>query len=203
MPHGLIVSNAAVDWLFPHAGADTPSVFRLQASRAWRIDARESPGGDGSDAIDAAPTGVAGTVSNAVPPKRHLRPSAAEESEELSSEALVLPRSVICSLSLRSALSAGPASSCSGLSAVEADDSATEAEELQGSASSVAAPAMRLLFNSTASSLSRAAPDLAACMNASRAACLFAERSAGGVIGAPHGLIVNIGEAEVATAGFW
>lgn len=82
MPAGLIVSSE-LEWQSPQGAC---SASALHASRAWRIAARERPGGDGSDSRVAAPTGVAGTVSSAVPPKRHRRPSATEDSEELPSE---------------------------------------------------------------------------------------------------------------------
>lgn len=172
-PHGLIVRAAELAWLVPHEGA--AGLSALHESRAWRIAARESPGGERGH--PAAPTGVAGIVSNAVQPKRHRLPSAAEHSEALSSEALVCPKSVVCSPSLRSSLKAGPFTFCA-------------------EPSSAAAPAMRLLFKASASALSKVAPCLA-CVNASRAALLFAERTAGGVIGAPDGLIVSIAEADV------
>jgi len=172
-PHGLIVRAAELEWLVPHEGATDLSA--LHESRALRIAARESPGGERQH--PAAPTGVAGIVSNAVPPKRHRLPSSAEHSVALSSEALECPKSVVCSLSLRSSMKAGPLTVCA--------------------APSAPTPATRLLFEASASALSKAAPCLA-CANASRAALLFAEPTTGGVIGAPDGLIVSIAAADVA-----
>lgn len=173
-PHGLIVRATELDRLVPHEGATGLSA--LQESRALRIAARDSPGGERGH--PAAPTGVAGTVSNAVLPKRHRLPSPAEHSEALSSEALVCPKSVVCSLSLRSSVKAAPLTVCAA-------------------PSSATAPATCLLFEASASALSKAAPCLA-CANASRATLLFAEPTTGGVIGAPDGLIVSIAEADLA-----
>jgi len=173
-PHGLIVRAAELEWLVPHEGATDLSA--LHESRALRIAARESPGGERQH--PAAPTGVAGIVSNAVLPKRHRLLSSAEHSVALSSEALECPKSVVCSLSLRSSMKAGPLTVCAA-------------------PSSAATLATRLLFEASASALSKAAPCLA-CANASRAALLFAEPTTGGVIGAPDGLIVSIAETDVA-----
>lgn len=168
MVHGLNASDAVEAWVFPHEGAETLSA--LQASRAWRMAARERPGGD------AFARGVGGTVCSTVQPKRHRRLSAADDSKKLSSEALVLPMSGVCSLSL----------------------SWTRVED---SVSSEAASLMRFFFIASASALSSSAPCLALCIMASRASRLFIERTAGGVIGAPTGLIVSKGEAELAAEG--
>lgn len=168
-PHGLIVRAAELALLVAHGGV--AGLFALHESRAWRIAERESPGGErGHPAI-----GAPGIVSNAVLPKRHCLPSAAEPSEALSSEALVWPKSVVCSLSLRSSMKAGPFTFCANPSA--------------------ATPAIRVLFKASASAFSKAAPCLA-CVNASRAAPLFAVHTAGGIIGAPDGLVVSIAEAD-------
>lgn len=169
MVHGLKASEAVEVWVFPQEGAD--SLSALQASRAWRMAARERPGGD------AFARGVGGTVSSTVQPKRHRRPSGADDSEELSSEALVLPMSGACSLSL---------------------------PWMDGSvSSSEAASLIRFFLIASASALRSSAPCFALCIMASRASRLFTERTAAGVIGAPTGLIVSKGEEELTAEGTW
>lgn len=107
LPHGLIEIKAVheVDGEEdmrhpPHAAVGT--VAALKASRACRIAARDRPGGERQDTREDDPEGVAGTVSNVVPPKRHRCLSVQEESSPLSSEVLPLSASVVCSALSRS-----------------------------------------------------------------------------------------------------
>jgi len=109
LPHALIESNALDEadslgdvWHSPHAAIGT--VDTLQASRACRSDARDRPGGERQDTTEDVPEGVAGTVSNVVPPNRHRRLSVEEESDALSSEVLPFPASVVWSALSRSSM---------------------------------------------------------------------------------------------------
>jgi len=158
LPHGA----AAIGSALPHA------------SRACRMAARESPGGELSDSPTAVPTGVAGTVSNAEPPKRQCRPARAEHSDELSSDADALP----CPASAVSSRSSMNNTFCTRLRGVEGQAATSENRDEE-------VAELRCIRNS-ASALSSAAPCLAFNSNASRASRLFAERNAGGVIGTPE-----------------
>jgi hypothetical protein len=99
----------------PHAPIGTVAI--LKVSRACLIDARDKPGGERHDNPEAFPEGVAGTVSKAVPPKRHRRLSIEEDSDALSSEVLPFPVSVVCSALSRSSMNTGLGAFFAGASA--------------------------------------------------------------------------------------